>query len=162
MSVKGVLLDLDGTLVDTAPDLVAVLNTILGDRRLPPVPFAIARNEVSNGALGLIRLAFDGAGSESIEGLRQEFLEIYTRQVCIYSRIFSGLDVNSLNCSLFLNTSMAIYTASLNELWSAFPWPAISKAVPWSGDVRTWLRPAVKFTPLPNERVLNGINPWSW
>ena len=56
MKVEAVLLDLDGTLIDTAPDLVDVLNILLAHRRLPPIPFAIARNEVSNGALGLIRL----------------------------------------------------------------------------------------------------------
>ena len=60
MTVEAVLWDLDGTLVDTAPDLVAVINTLLATRGLPPVPFAVARNEVSNGALGLIRL---GLGS---------------------------------------------------------------------------------------------------
>ena len=61
MTVEAVLWDLDGTLVDTAPDLVGVLNTLLATRGLPPVPFAVARNEVSNGALGLIRL---GLGSQ--------------------------------------------------------------------------------------------------
>lgn len=86
-------MDLDGTLVDTAPDLVGVLNTLLVDRGLPPVPYAIARNEVSNGALGLLRLGFPEHGSdEELEPLRLEFLEIYTRQVCIYSRLFNGLN----------------------------------------------------------------------
>ncbi len=93
MNVKAVLMDLDGTLVDTAPDLVGVLNTLLVDRSRPPVPFAIARNEVSNGALGLLRLGFPEHGSdEELEPLRLEFLEIYTRNVCVYSRLFNGLD----------------------------------------------------------------------
>lgn len=93
MNMEAVLWDLDGTLVDTAPDLVGVLNALLTQRRLPPIPFAIARNEVSNGALGLIRLGFGAVGSEEdIEELRQEFLETYTRQLCINSRLFSGLD----------------------------------------------------------------------
>ena len=92
MNVEAVLVDLDGTLVDTAPDLVGVLNALLVDRSLPPVPFAIARNEVSNGALGLLRLGFPGHGSdEELEPLRLEFLEIYTRNVCIHSRLFKGL-----------------------------------------------------------------------
>jgi len=93
MKVEAVLLDLDGTLVDTAPDLVSVLNTLLANRQLPPMPFAIGRNEASNGALGLIRLGFgDWSSEDEVEGLRQEFLEIYTRQVCINSHIFSGLE----------------------------------------------------------------------
>lgn len=93
MSIKAILVDLDGTLVDTAPDLVAVLNKLLTDRGRPPVPYAIARNEVSNGALGLLRLGFPQRGSDAeLEPLRLEFLEIYTRDVCINSRLFNGLD----------------------------------------------------------------------
>ena len=76
MSIEAILMDLDGTLVDTAPDLVDVLNTLLVDRDLPPVPFAIARNEVSNGALGLLRLGFPKLRSDNaLEPLRLEFLD---------------------------------------------------------------------------------------
>ena len=93
MSVDAILLDLDGTLVDTAPDLVDVLNMLLVDRNLPPVPFAIARNEVSNGALGLLRLGFPKLRSDNaLEPLRLEFLDVYTRHVCVNSRLFNGLD----------------------------------------------------------------------
>lgn len=93
MSIEAILVDLDGTLVDTAPDLVAVLNKLLTDRGRPPVPYAIARNEVSNGALGLLRLGFPQWGGDAeLEPLRLEFLEVYTRDVCINSRLFNGLD----------------------------------------------------------------------
>ncbi len=92
MTGGAVLFDLDGTLVDTAPDLVAVLNRMLGERGRPPVPYAIARNEVSNGAVGLIRLGF-GADlpPDELEILRAQFLEIYMLGVCVKSRIFIGL-----------------------------------------------------------------------
>ncbi len=94
MSIEAILMDLDGTLVDTAPDLVDVLNTLLVDRDLPPVPFAIARNEVSNGALGLLRLGFPKLRSDNaLEPLRLEFLEVYTRNVCVNSQLFNGLDI---------------------------------------------------------------------
>lgn len=93
MAVDAILMDLDGTLVDTAPDLAGVLNTLLLHRNLPPVPFAIARNEVSNGALGLLRLGFpDCADNGEIEPLRREFLDIYTRHGCVKSRLFIGLE----------------------------------------------------------------------
>ena len=93
MSIEAVLMDLDGTLVDTAPDLVGVLNTLLVNRDLPPAPFAVARNEVSNGALGLIRLAFpDHIEDDAIEVLRQEFLDIYTGRICVHSKLFNGLE----------------------------------------------------------------------
>ena len=93
MNIKGVLFDLDGTLVDTAPDLVQVLNRLLAIRNLPPYPFAIARNEVSNGALGLIRLGFQQETSEAdIESLRQEFLGLYIQNPCEKSKLFCGID----------------------------------------------------------------------
>lgn len=93
MIQRAVLLDLDGTLVDTAPDLCAVLNTLLARHDRPPLPFAIARNEVSNGAIGLLRAAFPEPGEAlDIESLRLEFLEIYLEAICINSIIFSGLE----------------------------------------------------------------------
>lgn len=93
MSIKGVLFDLDGTLIDTAPDLVQVLNRLLKAYNLPPYPYAIARNEVSNGALGLIRLGFQNQTSETeTEKLRQEFLKMYIENPCEKSKLFNGLD----------------------------------------------------------------------
>jgi 2-phosphoglycolate phosphatase len=93
MSVLGVLFDLDGTLVDTAPDLVAVLNAMLVERGRVRMPFAVARNEVSNGALGLLRLGFgEVADPEELRLLRQRFLEIYGSNVCVNSRLFIDID----------------------------------------------------------------------
>jgi phosphoglycolate phosphatase len=92
LSRCGILFDLDGTLADTAPDLVAVLNVLLVESGRPPVPFAIARNEVSNGALGLIRLGFGIAPEAPVEaGLRQEFLDLYERIGHENSRLFIAL-----------------------------------------------------------------------
>ena len=92
MSVEAVLFDLDGTLVDSAPDLVAVLNALLADDGRPPAPFALARNEASNGAAGLIRLGF-GADlpAERYEKLRARFLTLYADKVCVNSRPFLDL-----------------------------------------------------------------------
>jgi len=93
VKTRAVLLDLDGTLADTAPDLVAVLNQLLVSHGRPLAPYAIARNEVSNGALGLIRLGFGEAlSAERLECLRQEFLDLYTSNVAINSRIFNGIE----------------------------------------------------------------------
>jgi N-acetyl-D-muramate 6-phosphate phosphatase len=95
MSVLGVLFDLDGTLVDTAPDLVAVLNTLLRERRRVLMPFAIARNEVSNGAIGLLRLGLgELPPADELAVLRQRFLEIYRENLCVESRLF--IDIESL------------------------------------------------------------------
>jgi len=98
LSIDAVLLDLDGTLVDTAPDLVAVLNRMLLEDGAPPMPFALARNEVSNGAPGLIRLGYgDALSPERREQLRLRFLEIYMSQLCINSRLFIDIDSVLLN-----------------------------------------------------------------
>ncbi|MDH3421120.1 MAG: HAD-IA family hydrolase, partial [Gammaproteobacteria bacterium] len=104
MTRCAVLFDLDGTLVDTAPDLCAVLTALLSRHSRPPLPYAVARNEVSNGAIGMIRAAFADARSEDeLERLRLDFLDIYLESVCINSRIFNGLNdvlhkLEELNC----------------------------------------------------------------
>ena len=54
MAVPTIVFDLDGTLVDTAPDLIATLNTILKREGLPPVAFEAARNMVGGGARHMI------------------------------------------------------------------------------------------------------------
>ena len=97
---RGFLFDLDGTLADTAPDLVAVLNTLLREAGRPPVPFAIARNEVSHGALGLIRLGFGLAPNAAIDpDLRQRFLDIYEQNGHSNSFLFIRLDDLLQACS---------------------------------------------------------------
>jgi phosphoglycolate phosphatase len=55
--------DLDGTLVDTAPDLVASLNIILGEEGLPPLPFDDVRKMVGRGAKALLERGFAAAGA---------------------------------------------------------------------------------------------------
>jgi N-acetyl-D-muramate 6-phosphate phosphatase len=92
MSYEAVLFDLDGTLVDTAPDLVAVLNRLLIDNGLPPAPYAVARNQASNGALGLIELGFGaGLSASEVEDLRRRFLALYAGAICVKSRLFFEL-----------------------------------------------------------------------
>ncbi len=93
MSVDAILFDLDGTLVDSAPDLVGVLNRLLAEDDRPPMPYAIARNAVSDGAAGLIRLGFGpGLSADRFEALRVRFLELYAEDVCANSRVFIELN----------------------------------------------------------------------
>lgn len=92
MTVEAVLFDLDGTLVDTAPDLVAVLNRLLSDSGRPPAAYAVARNHASDGAVGLIRHGFGrDLPAEHVEELRGRFLQLYSSAVCVRSRLFSRL-----------------------------------------------------------------------
>jgi phosphoglycolate phosphatase len=87
-----VLFDLDGTLVDTAPDMVAVLQALQHDRGLAPVTYERGRAYVSNGAVGLLRLGFPGVDDELLESLRLEFLERYGNSLCVRSEVFEGLE----------------------------------------------------------------------
>jgi 2-phosphoglycolate phosphatase len=91
MTLDAVLLDLDGTLIDTAPDMVAALNRLLQEQSAPPVPYGVARNQVSNGAAGLLRLGLGIQASENA-ALRQRYLDIYAENICINSRFFNGLE----------------------------------------------------------------------
>lgn len=88
---EAILFDLDGTLVDTAPDMVAVLTQLQKDNGFEPLPYEIARANVSNGAVGLIRLAFSMLDDSERDRLRCEYLERYEASVCIGSTVFPGL-----------------------------------------------------------------------
>jgi len=86
-----VLFDLDGTLVDTAPDMVAVVQELQSDKGLEPLAFEVGRSQVSNGALGLLRVGFPKADEEQLEALLQEFLQRYEAALCINSTVYPGL-----------------------------------------------------------------------
>ena len=93
MQLKSLLLDLDGTLVDTAPDMVATLNRILTNHDVSPVEQAQARLLVSNGAKALLEFGFGTDKMESIgtEKLIQEFLADYANHVCEQSQLYDGM-----------------------------------------------------------------------
>lgn len=89
---ESILFDLDGTLVDTAPDMVSVLEAMQISHGRPPVPHSLARSNVSNGALGLIRLAFPSSTVAEEKRLQHEYLDRYQQSVCEKSVVFPGLD----------------------------------------------------------------------
>lgn len=88
---EAVLFDLDGTLVDTAPDMVAILTGLQKDQGRAPLAYDLARSHVSNGALGLVRLAFPDVGEGERARLHAEYLERYGAAVCRASTLFPGL-----------------------------------------------------------------------
>jgi len=95
---KGVIVfDLDGTLVDTAPDLLDSLNHCLETVSLPPVQEAQLRRYVGMGARVMIERAFQGIGSniasDELDRLHETFLEHYTRCMPGRSLPFPGVEL---------------------------------------------------------------------
>lgn len=87
-----VLFDLDGTLVDTAPDMVGVLQAMQSAHGLDHVDYELGRSQVSNGAIGLLSLGFPEIHIEFGDDLHQEFLDRYAESLCEDSSLFSGID----------------------------------------------------------------------
>jgi phosphoglycolate phosphatase len=91
-AVRGVLLDLDGTLLDTAPDMAAALNRVRVEHGVAPLEFAAIRPHVSHGAAALVKLGFPGADEQQFATLRQRFLDSYAAQIANETRLFPGFD----------------------------------------------------------------------
>jgi len=89
----GVFFDLDGTLADTAPDLVAAANQLLEARNLPLKPYEFLRPYASAGARGLLEGAF-GISPEHPDfiTLRDEFFANYEKALLVHSKLFDGVD----------------------------------------------------------------------
>lgn len=89
------IFDLDGTLVDTAPDLVGTLNAILARRQLPPIPFAEARATIGGGARTMIERALRRlqveVPAEEIDRLFAAFIDHYAANIAEGSRPYPGL-----------------------------------------------------------------------
>jgi len=89
---NAVFFDLDGTLVDTAPDMVAILQRLQQERGIDPVSYDLGRSYVSNGAVGLLSLGFPELEIEAGDEMHQQYLELYAEAICVESRVFDGLE----------------------------------------------------------------------
>lgn len=91
--IEAVLFDLDGTLIDTAPDMGGALNNLLLEENLAPIPLQQIRPYVSQGGLVLTRLGFAGkVPDDEIEPLRLRFLQHYRAIIADRSRLFDGYE----------------------------------------------------------------------
>ncbi len=89
---RAMLFDLDGTLADTAPDLAAAANAMRVARGLEPLPLGPLRQVASEGARGLLRIAFEKAPADAdFTVLRDEFLSLYERKLAVHTRLFDGM-----------------------------------------------------------------------
>lgn len=89
--IKTVLFDLDGTLIDTAPDMVAALDKLCLEEEQTVLAFETVRPVVSNGSVALVKLAFGkNVDNERLEYLKNRYLKIYEQNIAVNSRLFKG------------------------------------------------------------------------
>lgn len=90
-----VVFDLDGTLVDTAPDLVGALNAILEREGIPPVPAPSARKMIGAGARALLERGLERDGrtidADKLNRMVQDFIAYYADNIAVHSKPFDGL-----------------------------------------------------------------------
>jgi phosphoglycolate phosphatase len=117
--IRTVVFDLDGTLVDTAPDLINALNFVLTREGLPAVPLEVARAMIGAGARKLIErgLEVDGrpAGPGDVTRLTNDFIDHYAGHIADQSRPFEGLE-DALDDLAALGYRFAVCTNKLEWL----------------------------------------------
>src|SRR5581483_785818 len=95
MAAPLVVFDLDGTLIDTAPDLIGTLNVVFAREGLPPVPYDTARNLIGGGARMMIARGLEAEGRAAtpaeLERLFRDFIAHYSDHIADRSRPFPGL-----------------------------------------------------------------------
>jgi len=90
--MRGVLFDLDGTLIDSAPDLAGAANRLRSDHGLEPLPLELLRPMVGSGARGMVGVAFGAVpGEPQFESLRDAFLAHYERGLLEKTHPFDGI-----------------------------------------------------------------------
>ncbi len=90
--IAAVLFDLDGTLIDTAPEFVAVVHRMRAELGKPPLPDEAIRRSVSNGSAGLVTSALDCPPDHAdYERLRNRFLDLYEERLGTDSAPYPGL-----------------------------------------------------------------------
>ena len=92
-TIRAVMFDLDGTLLDTAPDFVVVVNQLLVEQARPELAAETIRAGVSNGSKALIKLAFAiDENNAQFEPLRQRLLELYLQNHSVHTKPFPGIN----------------------------------------------------------------------
>jgi phosphoglycolate phosphatase len=90
--LRAVLFDLDGTLLDTAPDMVGALNALRREEGLKPLPYELVRSAVSHGAARVVKTGFPDAAAEGFAALQRRYLEIYRGALSRGTKLFPGME----------------------------------------------------------------------
>lgn len=119
LSGAAIAFDLDGTLVDTAPDLIGALNRLLRAEGLAPLPLAEARPFIGRGARWLIERGFQAADApldaERIPGLFERFIADYLTHIAEESRPFPGV-VQALGALRAAGARLSVCTNKRTDL----------------------------------------------
>jgi phosphoglycolate phosphatase len=154
-----VVFDLDGTLADTASDLIATLNVILTREGLAPLPEAQARALVGAGAKALIECGFAASGRDltpdRLEELYRFFLAWYADHICVETRLYPGvkrallqLEQEGFRLAVCTNKFEAHAVAVLRQLRVAHRFAAIC-----GRDTFCYIKPDPRHVTLTVERA---------
>ena len=92
LPLRAVLFDLDGTLLDTAPDMVAALNALRREEGLASMPYELVRPAVSHGSSRVVKTGFPDASEPTRLALQQRFLDLYSGALSVGTRFFPGME----------------------------------------------------------------------
>jgi phosphoglycolate phosphatase len=119
MPAPTIVFDLDGTLIDTAPDLIDTLNVVFAREGLPPVDYDTARNLIGGGAKAMIVRGIESEGlvvePAKLERLFGDFIAHYTQHIADRSRPFPGL-IDALDVLTERGCRFAVCTNKLEKL----------------------------------------------
>lgn len=119
MPAPTIVFDLDGTLIDTAPDLIDTLNVVFAREGLPPVPYDTARNLIGGGARAMIVRGLEAEGRivppAEVERMFADFIAYYADHIADRSRPFPGL-LDALDELTARGCRLAVCTNKLERL----------------------------------------------
>ena len=119
MTAPTIVFDLDGTLIDSAPDLVDTLNVVFAREGLAPVPYDTARNLIGGGARLMIKRGVEAEGLDyppaKLETLFADFIAHYSEHIADRSRPFPGL-IEALDALAAEGHRFAVCTNKLERL----------------------------------------------
>jgi phosphoglycolate phosphatase len=122
--IAAVLFDLDGTLIDSAPDLASAANALLADHDRPPLPYTALRPHAGSGARGMLQAAFGlRPGDAAYDSLREAFLLHYEarmlEQTALYPAVLpvlAALDALALPWAIVTNKALRYAEPSAHAL----------------------------------------------